>query len=398
MRFSIFPRMYAGTVWASLSKMSLGLYVHFPFCPYLCNYCDFFKVLHSKALEEKYFAALTTETKLVAKELSSDARIDTLFIGGGTPSMANLRLLEAWLKVAKSSFNFTEKMEFSFECNIDSVDVEKLSALKELGVTRPSLGMQSFNEPLLKAITRPHNPREGHQVVYHCHVLGFPSFNVDLLFGLPGQTSNMFFGDISQLVDMEPPHISMYQLTVEPNTPLAKSVESGEVGIPDKPTIATMFISGAGTFADSGYEHYEISSFAKPGHVCRHNLNYWTGGEFIGLGPSAHSYYNGRNYGNVESVGDYINSLSLKQMPRVLNESGLLKRADETIASGLRLKRGIDRGLFAERFGIPLDERINPKEYDLLIKSNVIIDEGHTLRTSDTGFFQADEIARRLMK
>src|SRR3990172_5984229 len=108
--------------------MSLGLYVHYPFCPYLCNYCDYFKVLHSSALEEKYFEALAIETKLVAKELSSDATIDTLFIGGGTPSLANLKLLEEWLKVARSSFNFAEKIEFSIECNIDSVDVEKLSA------------------------------------------------------------------------------------------------------------------------------------------------------------------------------------------------------------------------------------------------------------------------------
>jgi len=378
--------------------MSLGLYVHFPFCPYLCNYCDYFKVLHAAALEEKYFAALATETKLAAKELSGDARIDTLFIGGGTPSMANLKLLEEWLKVARLSFNFAEKIEFSFECNIDSVDVEKLSLLKELGVTRPSLGMQSFNEQLLETITRPHSPREGHQVVYHCHVLGFASFNIDLLFGLPGQSGNMFFGDISQLVDMEPPHISMYQLTVEPNTPLIEKVESGEVSIPDESTIATMFTSGADTLTGSGYQHYEISSFAKPGHECRHNLNYWTGGEYIGLGPSAHSYYNGRNYANVESVGEYINSLSLKKIPRVLNEPGLLKRADDTIASGLRLKRGIDRGLFVERFGIPLDERINPNEYDLLIKSGIVVDDGHSLRTSDAGFFQADEIARKLIK
>ena len=378
--------------------MSLGLYVHFPFCSYLCNYCDYFKVLHSKALEEKYFAALTTETKLIAKELSSDATVDTLFIGGGTPSIASLKLLQEWLKVARSSFSFAEKIEFSFECNIDSLDVEKLSLLKELGVTRPCLGMQSFNEQLLKAITRAHSPHEGHQVVYHCHALGFASFNIDLLFGMPGQSNNLFLEDVSQLVEMEPPHISMYQLTVEPNTPLAIRVRSGEMVIPDEPTIATMFTSGAGTLVDSGYEHYEISSFAKPGHECRHNLNYWTGGEFIGRGPSAHSYYNGRNYANVESVGEYINSLSQKQIPRVLNESGLLKRADDTIVSGLRLKRGIDRGLFVERFGIPLDERINLKEYELLIKSNIIIDDGHTLRTSDTGFFQADEIARRLIK
>ncbi len=378
--------------------MSLGLYVHFPFCPYLCNYCDYFKVLHAANLEEKFFAALTTETLLAAQELSNNATIDTLFIGGGTPSVANLKLLEKWLLQAKSCFDFSDNLEFSFECNIDSVEVDKLSALKELGVSRPILGMQSFNEQLLKTITRPHSPRAGHQVVYHCHVLGFASFNVDLLFGLPSQTGNMFLGDIGQLVDMEPPHISMYQLTVEPGTPLAKSVESGDVIVPDEPTIEAMYCSAARVLVDSGYEHYEISSLALPGHECRHNLNYWQGGEYIGLGPSAHSYIKGRSCANVESVGDYIKALTKNEIPRGINESALLERADDTVLSGLRLKRGIDRGLFVERFGIPLDERLNQKEYEILVKAAMLVDDGHSLRTSDEAFLQADAIARRLLK
>src|SRR5574341_487575 len=143
--------------------MSLGLYVHFPFCPYLCNYCDYFKVLHLEALEEKYFTSLITETRLVAAEIPPDNVIDTLYMGGGTPSLVNLDLLEKWLMVARVCFDFSEDLEFSFECNIDSVDVDKLSALKELGVTRPILGIQSFDEQQLKTMTRPHSPRVGHQ-------------------------------------------------------------------------------------------------------------------------------------------------------------------------------------------------------------------------------------------
>lgn len=378
--------------------MFLGLYVHFPFCPYLCNYCDYFKVLHLEALEERFFDALIQETKLVASELKPDAVIDTLFIGGGTPSLANLKFLENWLSVARICFHFAEKLEFSIECNIDSVDIEKLSALKELGVTRPNLGMQSFNEKLLKTITRPHSPRIGHQVVYHAHVLGFKSFSVDMLFGIPGQTGNMLLADIGQLIDMEPPHVSLYQLTVEPETELAESIDSGQLSVPDEPTIAAMHHSAAENLTDSGYEHYEISSFALPGHQCRHNLNYWQGREYIGLGPSAHSYLAGRSYANVESVGDYIKSLSKKEIPRIINESALMLRADDTVMSGLRLKRGIDRQLFVERFGIPLEERIDSKEYELLIKNAMLTDDGRFLRATDAGFFRADQIARRLLK
>ena len=390
--------MFAGTAWALLSKMPLGLYVHFPFCPYFCNYCDYFKVLHLESLEEKFFAALVAETNLVAREFTKRPVVETLYIGGGTPSLANLKLLNNWLEEAKICFEFTENFEFSFECNIDSIDVDKLSGLKEIGVTRPILGMQSFNEKLLTAITRPHKPRIGHQVVYHSHVLGFKSFGVDMLFGLPGQSNNMLLADIEQLIDMEPPHVSLYQLTIEPDTPLGESVKSGEVTVPDDATISAMLSSAAGALVNSGYVHYEISSFAKPGLECRHNLNYWQGGEYIGLGPSAHSYVNGKFFGNVESVGDYIQSISKKNIPRVLSESGLLKRADDTIASSLRLKNGIDKNLFAERFGIPVEERLNPSELELLLKSGILVDDDTMLRTSETAFFQADEIARRLIK
>jgi oxygen-independent coproporphyrinogen-3 oxidase len=306
--------------------------------------------------------------------------------------------LENWLSAARICFHFAENFEFSFECNVDSLDVDRLSAIKEAGINRPILGVQSFSEQLLKSITRPHNPRMGHQVIYHSHVLGFKSFGVDMLFGLPGETNNMFHGDMGLLIDMEPPHVSLYQLTIEPGTPLAKNVQDGLTIVPDEHTIAAMYSSGAESLLKAGYEHYEISSFARPGHECRHNLNYWTGGEYIGLGPSAHSYYQGKYYANVENVGDYIQSLAKRDLPRVLNESALLKRADDAIASGLRLKQGIDKKLFLERFGIPVDERLVPKEFELLVKSELLIDSSQNLRTSDSAFFQADEIARRIIK
>lgn len=378
--------------------MSLGLYVHFPFCPYLCNYCDYFKVLHLEALEEKYFTSLITETRLVAAEIPPENVIDTLYMGGGTPSLVNLDLLEKWLIAARVCFDFSEDLEFSFECNIDSVDVDRLSGLKALGVTRPILGIQSFDEQLLKTMTRPHSPRVGHQAVYHAHVLGFESFNIDMLFGIPGQTSNMFLGDIDQLVDIEPPHISLYQLVVEDGTPLAESVEAGDLVMPDESILAAMYCAGIGALVAAGYEHYEVCSFALPGHECRHNLNYWQGGDYVGLGPSAHSYIRGKSSANVESVGEYIKSIMNKEIPRTVNESALLQRADDTIKSGLRLKRGIDRGLFVQRFGIPLDERINQSEYELLLKASKLIDDGDALRISDASFLQADEIARRLSK
>lgn len=378
--------------------MSAGLYVHFPFCPYLCNYCDYFKVLHLSGLEEKFFKALTTETKLVAREIGKSKTIETIFIGGGTPSIANLNLLRDWMQVARESFEFTEEPEFSIECNVDTVDVDILSAYKELGVTRPSFGMQSFNETLLKILTRPHSPRTGHKVVYHANVLGFKSFNIDMLFGIPEQTTKTFSADINQLTDMEPPHVSLYELSIESETELAESIDSGELTLPDEPTTAAMFCSAAATMTENGYEHYEICSFAKSNCECKHNLNYWQGGEYIGLGPSANSYLNGKSYINVASVGDYIKSLTDKKLPRTVEQSSLLKRADETIRSSLRLKRGIDRDLFLQRFGIPVEERIKKNELETLIKSEMLVENGRMLLTTEQGFYKADEIARKLLK
>lgn len=377
--------------------MSLGLYVHFPFCPYLCNYCDYFKVLYNGELEESFFRALTAETRLVQKENPQNLKIDTLYIGGGTPSIAKLELFEKWLKTARELFEFSDNLEFSIECNIDSIDIDKMSALKEMGVTRPSFGMQSFHKQMLEILTRPHDERISQQVNYHAHVLGFNSFNVDLLFGIPNQTNRIFNADMGQLVDMEPPHISLYELVVESNTPLAESIENGKLTLPEETQIAAMQSSASELLTDNGYTHYEISSFARPGKECRHNLNYWQGGEYIGLGPSANSYLRGKSHSNLENVGEYIDILAKNELPQAHSESDLLHHAENTIRSGLRMKQGINKDKFLELFGVPLENRINKRELETFFKHELLTDEDGYLKTTETGFFKADEIARRLL-
>ena len=229
-------------------------------------------------------------------------------------------------------------------------------------------------------------------------MLEFNSYGVDLLFGLPRQTSAMLKKDLSQLVALAPPHISFYQLTLEDDTQLFAEVNSGKVVMPDDSLVSAMYQIGCDKFVSAGFEHYEIASFAKEGNVCRHSLNYWQGEEVVGLGPSAHSYINGRRYANVESIAKYIESLRQNEMPRILNEPALLNRADETIISSLRLRDGLDRKRFEQLFGLPVDERIDIKEYEKLIEAGMLLDEKSRLRLSDEGFFLADEIALRLLK
>ena len=343
------------------------------------------------------FDSLITETRLVAEEFPN-TKIETIFIGGGTPSLAKIDLLEYWLKTARESFDIADDIEFSIECNPDSVSQEYLAALKDLGVTRPNFGIQTFDPDLLKQIGRGHTPHQIQEAIYFANVLGFKSYGVDLLFGLPRQTSAMLKKDLSQLVDLAPPHISFYQLTLEEGTQLYANVNSGKVVLPDDSLVSAMYKIGCDKFVSAGYEHYEIASFAKEGQECRHSLNYWQGEEVVGLGPSAHSYLNGRRFANVESISKYIESLKQNEMPRILNEPALLDRADETIISSLRLRDGLDRKKFEQLFGLPLDERIDIKEYEKLMEAGLLLDEKGRLRLSDEGFYLADEIALRLLK
>ena len=343
------------------------------------------------------FDSLITETRLVAEEFS-DLKIKTIFIGGGTPSLAKIDLLENWLETVRDSFNIADDIEFSIECNPDSVSQEYLAALKDLGVTRPNFGIQTFDPDLLRSIGRGHTPHQIQEAIYFANVLGFKSYGVDLLFGLPGQTSAMLNKDLSQLVDLAPPHVSFYQLTLEEGTQLYADVNSDKVVLPDDSLVSAMYQIGCDKFASAGYEHYEIASFTKEGQECRHSLNYWQGEESIGLGPSAHSYLNGCRFANVESITKYIESLRQNEMPRILNEPALLDRADETIISSLRLRDGVDCEKFEKLFGLPLEDRIDSKEYEKLMEAGLLLDDKNRLRLSDEGFYLADEIALRLLK
>ncbi len=343
------------------------------------------------------FDSLITETRLVAEEFPN-TNIETIFIGGGTPSLAKIDLLEDWIKTVREVFDIAGDIEFSIECNPDSVSQEYLAALKDLGVSRPNFGIQTFDPELLDAIGRGHTPHQIQEAIYFANVLEFKSYGVDLLFGLPRQTSALLKKDLSQLVDLAPPHISFYQLTLEEGTQLYADVESGKIVLPDDSLVSAMFRIGCDKFVSVGFEHYEIASFAKAGQECRHSLNYWQGEELIGLGPSAHSYINGRRLANVESISKYIESLKQNKIPRIINEPALLDRADETIISSLRLRDGVDRKKFEKLFGLPLDERIDLKEYEKLMEAGILLDNKDRLRLSDEGFFLADEIALRLLK
>ncbi|MBU0983120.1 MAG: radical SAM family heme chaperone HemW [candidate division Zixibacteria bacterium] len=377
--------------------MSLGLYLHFPFCRNTCSYCDFYKELHSPEQERAFFSALEIETRLAAEQLQ-DRDIRTIYVGGGTPSLSNLELFARWLEQVRGLFHVLRGIEFSFECNPESVSVDGLERLGELGVNRPVFGVQSFDKKLLKRLGRRHNVHDTHQSVYLANALSFATFGVDQIFGIPGQTGKMLSTDLDAIVDLQAPHISYYHLTVEPGTPLAEKVDAGKLRIPEADRVAAFYRAGCEFFAEAGYKRYEICSFAKPGHECKHNLGYWEGEAYIGLGPAAHSFVGEQRFYNPRSIDEWASALHEGNHPGVPDDSGPDERMTEAIMLGLRISRGIDRARFAERFDCDLDSRLNSQQYEILVKAGYLISEPGALRLSDEGFYLADEIARRLLK
>jgi len=379
--------------------MPFGLYLHFPFCRNNCSYCDFYKELFDSGLEKQFYDALRIETELCAQEYAgSDHEISTIFVGGGTPSLTNSDFLAEWLSLVRRLFVVPPGIEFSIETNPESVTLENLTVFKELGVNRPLFGIQSFNLKLLKLLNRKHNPDDSYRAVYYANALGYSNFGVDLIFGLPGQSMKMLSRDIDEIVDLDPPHISFYQLTVEQGTPLAHRVETGALVIPNQESSMAMYRGGVERLTEAGYQRYEVSSLAKPGFECRHNLGYWEGRDYLGLGPSAHSFMGGKRYANVASVTEYIASLRSGIRPLTFDDSGIENRMVEAIMLGLRMARGIDRHQFASRFGQTLESQLNERNYDLLRNSGHVVEEDGVVRLSDEGILLADEITRRLIK
>jgi len=380
--------------------MAFGLYVHFPFCKNKCSYCDFYKELHRASLEKEFYEALNIETELVAeKQALIDKEITTVFIGGGTPTLTDVEYFTHWLETLKRFFFLSDNIEFSIENNPEFITLEKMQAFKELGINRPVFGVQSFNEKLLKVLRRKHKSHAVYRAVYLANVLGFENFGVDLIFGLPGQTSKMLSADIDQLIDLDPPHISFYQLTVEPGTDLADGVERGRLKMPDQELTLAQYRGGCSQMAENGYHRYEVLSFAREGFECQHNLGYWEGQDYIGLGPSAHSFVAGQRYSNAADVREYIDSLKNKrERPLIKDESSFEDRMTEAIMLGLRTSRGIERSRFASRFGVELEKKLDSEQYKIFVNSGHLLSEKNTVRLSDEGIYLADEITRRLVK
>lgn len=333
--------------------MDIGLYVHIPFCAIRCGYCDFYTLgasQQSHALHQAYVEAVLAELGRARKEVA--VKLDTVFIGGGTPSMLSERLLDRLLAGIRDDGGDRPPREFTVEANPASLTRVKAEVLRRHGVNRISLGAQSFNTAELRQLDRLHAPGSIESTASLVRSAGFEHLNLDLIFGIPGQTMSSWHESLDRAVQCGADHLSCYGLTYEPGTPLHLRRTEGRVVPMEEGLEADMYLGMIDRLASAGFEHYEISNFARPGARCLHNLRYWHQEPGLGIGPSAAGYLDGRRWQNVPDIDEYIRRVRAGRLPRREEETlSPWERAGELAILQLRLIDGMDTYWFRERTG-----------------------------------------------
>ena len=382
---------------------SLALYLHIPFCTAKCGYCDFnsYEGLPDHLVAD-YTPALIREMELWAPA-AKDLTVDTVFFGGGTPSLTSLDDMAAITAAIRAHYDIAPDVEWSLEANPTELSREHLDGLRALGVNRLSMGVQSLQPDELALLERLHTPERVFEAVRDARVAGFDNLNLDLIFGIMGQPLERWQDTLERILDLQPEHLSCYALTVEPGTALYYQVTKGLIEEPDPDIAADQYEWTRERLARAGYVQYEISNWAKPGRECRHNLVYWRAEPYLGLGAGAHSFFVGRRMANVDAPNRYVDAVNESWDERQSTGRGELRqiaggetpdevtlRADAMIL-GLRLMRGVDLAEFAARFGISADDAFGPaiakhEGYGLLERV-----EGR-LRLTERGLLLSNEV------
>lgn len=378
-------------------KMS-GIYLHIPFCERKCIYCDFYSIEDLNLMDD-FVRFLLKEIDIfrVESDFVDDVCFDTIYFGGGTPSLLKPGQIERILNELHKHFKISANSEITIETNPGTVDRGKLIEFRIAGVNRVSFGVQSFFDDDLKFLGRIHTVDDAVSCVRFAFESGIYNVNIDLIFGLPGQTLEMWRSNLFKAVDLGVPHISAYNLIVERGTPLYELVKTEKVSLPSEDDQAKFYETTIEVLEDAGYVHYEVSNFARNGFECRHNLKYWQYENYLGFGPSAHSFWENRRWWNVASLNKYLNSVNFGKLPianfEILNEE---KMIEEFVYLGLR-STGVDFKKFKERFGFDFTdgEIIDEiKEYE---KIGLIKVDEHGIRLTRKGFMVCDEIAVNLI-
>lgn len=355
--------------------MAESMYIHIPFCNRICTYCDFNKVLIDNQPVDAYVDALIKELKQIAPQT-----LRTIFVGGGTPTALDEAQLEKLLIEINDRFTVTE--EFSFEANPDELTKAKLDLLYNYGVNRISLGVQTFNNELLRVLGRSHNYDDIFRAINHLEEIGLTNYSIDLMYNLPGETMADIEDSLKYISELKPKHISWYSLIIEPHTVFYNRIRKGQMKIDDDEAEGEKYMHIIKALDGLGYPQYEISNFSAPEYESEHNKTYWKNDEYFGVGAGSHGYIGGRRYYNIKPVNHYIQSMD--QEGTVVKETlelTLKEQMEEEMFLGLRMNGGVDTRRFEEKYGRSIDSVYGKTIGEEISRGNLERKGGHIYLT-----------------
>lgn len=379
----------------------MGVYVHIPFCEQKCSYCDFYSVVvgagEFSSLTDNYLVSLRQEA-LYYRALWGDSPLTTIFFGGGTPSLLPPEKLADLIAFLRTELPFVTDPEITIEANPHSLTEAGAEALAAAGVNRVSLGAQSFQDDFLKAIGRLHRAEQISESVRSLRRAGIDNINLDLIFGLPGQSVRHWQETLEQAAALQPTHLSCYALILEPGTPLAAWHEAGLVQLPNDDDQADMYGLARSLLRSAGYEHYEISNFCLPGCACQHNLLYWRNRPHIALGTAAAGYVNRCRYINAPDLHGYLQSWQSGN-PNYLEceQVGVEQEMDDTMMVGMRLIAGVAEEEFRHRFGVSYWD-VYGEEITELVERGLVVEVEGSLRVTEQGLFLENMVSGAFLR
>lgn len=370
-----------------------GIYIHIPFCRQACHYCDFHFSTNLDRLPEMV-KAICKEIELQKDYLKGDA-VDSIYFGGGTPSLLDQTDITTLLDQIYQQFTVTEKAEITLEANPDDLSLQKLIDLKASGVNRLSMGIQSFADVHLKMMNRIHTAQESLMCIQHAREAGFDNISIDLIYAVPEDTHEIWQKDLARAIALKPEHISAYCLTIEEHTAFGNWVKKGKMQEIDEEYAAQQFEILIEQLTEAGYQQYEISNFCLPGYYSRHNSNYWKKGRYLGVGPSAHSYDGETRQFNVANNTKYLNALAENRIQYISEMLEPHDQVNEYIMTSLRTQWGCDLHKLQQDYEFDLLAANEQYIGDLIAQKRAVIAENHLILTN-SGKLLADKIASDL--
>ncbi|RQD69785.1 MAG: radical SAM family heme chaperone HemW [Tindallia sp. MSAO_Bac2] len=369
----------------------ISIYIHIPYCASKCHYCDFISCVGNKN-DITYYIKLLQQEIFMYKEIIQDRSVETVFFGGGTPSLIPGEDIKELLNTMKQAFDFTADVEISLEANPGQLDADKLFHYRESSINRISFGLQALQDPLLNVLGRNHNAEDFYRQIESAKNEGFSNINADIIFGIPGQEMDDWLETICCVAEMNLSHLSCYGLTFEKGTSLYQWVQQGIIMPMDEDLEWKMFRTAIEQLPKRGYSHYEISNYSRPGEECRHNLTYWNNAEYLGLGVAAHGYLNGRRYENTAELTEYKNRIHNRILPVIHRQTvSPDEYKKETMFLGLRLIMGISVERFRAKHGVScLDYFKN--EINELVEQKLLWIDDDRIKLTDKGLDLANQV------